>query len=110
MQDPSVGIFQTPQHFENPDPIQGNLTLSRVWPDEQRYFFDVLMASKDAWGAAFCCGTASVILVNHLMQIGGFPTDSVTEDYLVTLRLRQIGYQTHYLNEQLALGLEPEAL
>ncbi len=110
MREPNVGIVQTPQHFVNPDPIQGNLALSRVWPDEQRYFFDVLMASKDAWGAAFCCGTSSVIRVNPLMQIGGFPTDSVTEDYLVTLRLREIGYQTIYLNEQLSLGLAPEGL
>jgi cellulose synthase (UDP-forming) len=110
MRDPGVGIVQTPQHFVNPDPIQGNLALSRVWPDEQRYFFDVLMASKDAWGAAFCCGTSSVIRFNPLMQIGGFPTDSVTEDYLVTLRLREIKYQTIYLNEQLSLGLAPEGI
>jgi cellulose synthase (UDP-forming) len=110
MRDPGVGIVQTPQHFVNSDPIQGNLALSHVWPDEQRYFFDVLMASKDAWGAAFCCGTSSVIRFNPLMQIGGFPTDSVTEDYLVTLRLRTIGYQTIYLNEQLSLGLAPEGI
>ena len=110
MRNPSVGIVQTPQHFVNPDPIQGNLALSGVWPDEQRYFFDVLMASKDAWGAAFCCGTSSVIRFIPLMQIGGFPTDSVTEDYLVTLRLREIGYQTIYLNEQLSLGLAPEGI
>jgi cellulose synthase (UDP-forming) len=110
MRDPSVGIVQTPQHFVNPDPIQGNLALSRVWPDEQRYFFDVLMASKDAWGAAFCCGTSSVIRFNALMQIGGFPTDSVTEDYLVTLRLRATDYQTIYLNEPLSLGLAPEGI
>src|SRR5258708_34886232 len=110
MRDPRVGIVQTPQHFVNPDPIQGNLALSGVWPDEQRYFFDVLMASKDAWGAAFCCGTSSVIRFNPLMQIGGFPTDSVTEDYLVTLRLREIDYQTVYLNEQLSLGLAPEGI
>jgi cellulose synthase (UDP-forming) len=110
MRDPSVGIVQTPQHFVNPDPIQGNLALSRVWPDEQRYFFDVLMASKDAWGAAFCCGTSSVIRFNALMQIGGFPTDSVTEDYLVTLRLRAIDYQTIYLNEPLSMGLAPEGI
>jgi cellulose synthase (UDP-forming) len=110
MRDPAVGIVQTPQHFVNPDPIQGNLALSGVWPDEQRYFFDILMASKDAWGAAFCCGTSSVIRFKPLMQIGGFPTDSVTEDYLVTLRLRETGYHTIYLNEQLSLGLAPEGL
>jgi cellulose synthase (UDP-forming) len=110
MRDPAVGIVQTPQHFVNMDPIQGNLALSGIWPDEQRYFFDVLMASKDAWGAAFCCGTSSLIRFNQLMRVGGFPTDSVTEDYLVTLRLREIGYQTVYLNEQLSLGLAPEGL
>ncbi len=44
-----VGVVQTPQHFANPDPMQRNLSVARVWPDEQRYFFDVIMASKDAW-------------------------------------------------------------
>jgi cellulose synthase (UDP-forming) len=105
-----VGIVQTPQHFVNPDPIQSNLSIARYWPDEQRFFFDVVMASKDAWGAAFCCGTSSILRFSALMQIGGFPTDSVTEDYLVSLRLRQRGYRTVYLNECLSLGLAPEGL
>jgi cellulose synthase (UDP-forming) len=108
--DESVGVVQTPQHFANPDPMQSNLSLANVWPDEQRYFFDVVMAAKDAWGAAFCCGTSSVIRFAALKRIGGFPTDSVTEDYLLTLRLRQIGFQTAYLNEPLSVGLAPEGL
>jgi cellulose synthase (UDP-forming) len=105
-----VGIVQTPQHFYNSDPIQANLSMSRVWPDEQRFFFDVVMASKDSWGGAFCCGTSSVLRFAPLMEIGGFPTDSVTEDYLVSLRLSEIGYRTVYLNEPLSLGLAPEGL
>ncbi len=109
-QEPDIGVVQTPQHFFNPDPIQANLAMTRVWPDEQRFFFDVVMASKDAWGGAFCCGTSSVLRFAPIMQIGGFPTDSVTEDYLVTLRLSEIGYRTIYLNEPLSLGLAPEGL
>ncbi len=105
-----VGIVQTPQHFINPDPLQSNLSTTRVWPDEQRYFFDVVMASKDAWGVAFCCGTSSVIRFSVLQNIGGFPTWSVTEDYLLTLRMRAEGYRTVYLNERLSLGLAPEGL
>lgn len=105
-----VGIVQTPQHFINPDPLQTNLSMTRVWPDEQRYFFDVVMASKDAWGAAFCCGTSSVIRFRELHRIGGFPTDSVTEDYMVTLKMKAVGYRTIYLNERLSLGLAPEGL
>jgi cellulose synthase (UDP-forming) len=107
---PDVGVVQTPQHFFNQDPIQTNLALSRVWPDEQRFFFDVVMPSKDAWGGAFCCGTSSLLRFTPLMQIGGFPTDSVTEDYLVSLRLSEIGCRTVYLNEPLSLGLAPEGL
>lgn len=108
--DDSVGIVQTPQHFINPDPIQANLAAARVWPDEQRYFFDIFMPAKDAWDAAFCCGTSSLIRMRPLMRIGGFPTDSVTEDYLLTLRMKEIGSRTVYLNERLTVGLAPEGL
>ena len=108
--DPTVGIVQTPQHYINPDPIQTNLGLAGVWPDEQRYFFDIVMPAKDAWGAAFCCGTSSVTRVEALTKLGGMPTDSVTEDYLLSLRLKEIGYTTAYLNEPLTFGLAPEGL
>jgi cellulose synthase (UDP-forming) len=78
--DPAIGIVQTPQHYINPDPIQTNLSLAGVWPDEQRYFFDIVMPAKDAWGVAFCCGTSSITRFEALTKIGGLPTDSVTED------------------------------
>ena len=108
--DRTVGVVQTPQHFINSDPIQANLATSDVWPDEQRFFFDIVMPSKDAWDVAFCCGTSSVIRFSALVEIGGFPTDSVTEDYLVTLRLKETGARTVYLNERLTIGLAPEGL
>lgn len=108
--DPTVGIVQTPQHFFNPDPIQSNLAISEVFPDEQRFFFDIIMPSKDAWELAFCCGTSSIIRFSALREIGGFPTDSVTEDFLLTVRLRERGYTTLYLNEKLSVGLAPEGI
>jgi cellulose synthase (UDP-forming) len=108
--DERIGIVQTPQHFINPDPIQTNLLATQVWPDEQRFFFDIVMPAKDAWSAAFCCGTSSIIRFEPLRRIGGLPTDSVTEDYLLTLRMKEVGYTTAYLNEALTLGLAPEGL
>lgn len=108
--DENIGIVQTPQHFINPDPIQTNLLATQVWPDEQRFFFDIVMPAKDAWSAAFCCGTSSIIRFEPLRRIGGLPTDSVTEDYLLTLRMKEAGYATAYLNEALTLGLAPEGL
>src|SRR6185437_237414 len=47
MREEDVGVVQTPQHFFNPDPVQSNLALTRVWPDEQRFFFDTVMKWKD---------------------------------------------------------------
>jgi len=108
--DREVGIVQTPQHFFNPDPIQSNLSITDVFPDEQRFFFDIIMPSKDAWGLAFCCGTSSVIRFSSLCESSGFPTDSVTEDFLLTIRLQELGYKTIYLNEKLSVGLAPEGL
>ncbi len=108
--DPTVGLVQTPQHFFNADPIQHNLGLSRAYPDEQRFFFDHIQPSRDAWGIAFCCGTSSVMRWRALEAIGGFPVGSVTEDYLITLRLQEEGFSTSYLGEPLTEGLAPEGL
>jgi cellulose synthase (UDP-forming) len=108
--DPDVGLVQTPQHFFNADPIQHNLGLSRSYPDEQRFFFDYVQPSRDAWGIAFCCGTSSVMRFSAVAEIGGFPTESVTEDFLLTLVLQEHGWKTVYLNEPLTEGLAPEGL
>lgn len=108
--DESVALVQTPQHFVNPDPIQRNLATAHVWHDEQRHFFDVVLANKDAWDLAFCCGTSSLIRFSALKEAGGFPTSSVTEDYLLSVVLREHGYQTVYLNERLSVGLAPEGV
>ncbi|MFO1128429.1 MAG: glycosyltransferase [Rhodospirillales bacterium] len=106
--DPGIGIVQTPQHFYNRDPIQSNLLLQAAWPDEQRLFFDVMAPGRDAWNAAFCCGSSSLIRRRALTEIGGVPTASVTEDLLTTLALLRRGYVTRYLNERLSAGLAPE--
>ena len=108
--DPAIGLVQTPQHFFNADPIQHNLGLSRSYPDEQRFFFDHLQPARDAWGIAFCCGTSSVIRWTAVQAVGGFPTESITEDFMITLVLRDGGWDTVYLDEPLTEGLAPEGL
>ncbi|WP_306751538.1 glycosyltransferase [Paracoccus actinidiae] len=108
--DPEVGLVQTPQHFFNADPIQHNLGISHSYPDEQRFFFDHMQPSRDGWGIAFCCGTSSVCRWNALRDIGGLPTESVTEDFMLTLDLQDKGWKTVYLSEPLTEGLAPEGL
>lgn len=108
--DDTVGLVQTPQHFFNADPIQHNLGLSRSYPDEQRFFFDHLQPARDGWDIAFCCGTSSIVRWRAIEEIGGFPTDSITEDFMLTLALQEKGHRTVYLNEALTEGLAPEGL
>jgi cellulose synthase (UDP-forming) len=108
--EPDVGCVQTPQHFFNPDPLQQGFEAAHRWPDEQRFFFDILLASKDAWGVAFSCGTSSICRLSAIEAIGGFPTESVTEDMLLSVQLKSLGWRTVYLNERLSVGLAPEGL
>lgn len=108
--DPTVGIVQTPQHFYNKDPIQTNLSISQDYPDEQRLFFDEMAACRDAWDAAFCCGSCSIQRRAALEAVGGVPTDSITEDLLSTLVMLRKGYRTLYLNERLSMGLAAESI
>ncbi len=108
--DPKIGLVQTPQHFFNADPVQHNLGVSRSYPDEQRFFFDHLQPARDAWGIAFCCGTSSVMRWQAVQDVGGFPTESITEDFMMTLVLRDGGWETAYLDEPLTEGLAPEGL
>lgn len=108
--DEGIGIVQTPQHFFNKDPVQTNLGLEQVWPDEQRLFFDEMAASRDAWDVSFCCGSCSVARRKAVEAIGGFPTESITEDLLTTLTMLNKGYKTRYLNERLSMGLAAENL
>jgi len=108
--DRNVGLVQTPQHFFNPDPVQHNLYVAGAYPDEQRFFFDHIEPARDGWGIAVCCGTSSMVRVEALREIGGLPTESVTEDFLLTIRLDSHGWRTAYLNEALTEGLAPEGL
>jgi cellulose synthase (UDP-forming) len=109
--DPQVGIVQVPHAFYNHDPMQANLALRKSLPDEQRFFFDVIMPCRDAWNAAFCCGSNSVTRRTALDAIGGaLPTQSITEDMLLSMMLLRKGYVTRYLCERLAFGLAPETV
>jgi cellulose synthase (UDP-forming) len=109
--DPKIGIVQVPHAFYNHDPMQANLALRQTLPDDQRFFFEAIMPSRDGWDAAFCCGSNSITRRVALRSVGdALPTDSITEDMLLSLALLRNGYVTRYLCERLAYGLAPESL
>ncbi|MSO75502.1 MAG: glycosyltransferase [Alphaproteobacteria bacterium] len=109
-QDPKIGCVQTPHHFFNKDPIQSNLKITDLWPDEQRLFFDAVLPRRHAWDVAFNCGSGAISRREAFTAIGGMPTESITEDMLPTLVQLRHGWITRYLDEQLSLGLAPESV
>jgi cellulose synthase (UDP-forming) len=109
--DPAIGIVQVPHTFYNYDPTQSSLGVQKALPDDQRFFFEAIMPSRDGWNAAFSCGSNSVTRREALRSIGDtLPTDSITEDMLLSISLLRNGYITRYLCERLAFGLAPEGL
>jgi cellulose synthase (UDP-forming) len=109
--DPKIGIVQVPHAFYNNDVVQANLALRKSLPDDQRFFFEAIMPSRDGWDAAFCCGSNSITRRSTLRAIGdALPTESITEDMLLTLKMLREGYITRYLCERLAFGLAPESI
>src|SRR6056297_375629 len=109
--DPRIGIVQIPHNFFNPDPMQTSLNMSKVMPDDQRFFFEAIMPGRDGYDCAFCCGSNGIVRRSAMEEIGNaLPTGSITEDMLLTLALKRKGYVTRYLNEPLAFGLAPESI
>lgn len=106
--DHNTGIVQTPQHFMNPDPFQKNLVVGRPLANEQDLFFRVIQPGLAKWNSAICAGTNFVVRREPLLQVGGLPHNTVTEDMDLGLRMRNLGLMVRYHNKPLAVGLAPE--
>jgi cellulose synthase (UDP-forming) len=104
MRDERVAFVQTPQYYGNAS--EGGVAAA-AWA-QQALFFGAISRGKDAHGAMFCCGTNVLFRRTALESAGGFPTDSVTEDFELSLRLHERGWTSRYVPEVLATGLGPE--
>ena len=106
---PAVAAVQTAQDFYNLDSFQ-HLTDWRAryaW-QQQELFFSVVQPGKDGYNATFYCGSPAVLRRAALQAIGGFATETVTEDMHTGLRLQRKGWRLLYYNRTLARGLAPQ--
>ncbi len=100
-----MGLVQTPQSFYNQDLFQFNLFSEKDIPNEQDFFSREVNVMRNAANAAVYTGSNTVILRSALEEIGGFPYDTVTEDFETSLRFQKAGYITYASSEVLAAGL-----
>jgi cellulose synthase/poly-beta-1,6-N-acetylglucosamine synthase-like glycosyltransferase len=99
--DQHMGWVQTGQYYSNLDN-----PVSRWADDQQSMFYNLLCPGKAALNAAFICGTNVVIRAAALDEIGGFPQDSVTEDFAASIALHP-SWRSAYLTDILATGMGP---
>ncbi len=107
-QDEQVAFVQTPHHFYNSDVFQKNLQLEGVLKNEQALFYRVLQSGRDRHNSAFFAGSCGLFRRCVLVEIGGFRTETVTEDIHTSMVIHAKGYRSCYLNKVLAAGLMPE--
>ncbi|ARW16434.1 UDP-forming cellulose synthase catalytic subunit [Komagataeibacter europaeus] len=108
--DPKLALLQTPHHFYSPDPFQRNLAAGYDVPPEGNMFYGLVQDGNDFWDATFFCGSCAAIRRSALLSVGGFATETVTEDAHTALKMQRKGWGTAYLRQPLAGGLATERL
>ena len=108
--DPKLALVQTPHHFYSQDPFERNLRGGDAVPNEGLLFYGLIQDGNDLWNASFFCGSCAVMRRSALDSVGGFATQTVTEDAHTALRLHRAGWHSAYLKLPLAAGLATERL
>ena len=107
-QDVQIALVQTYQSFYNPDPVARNLGLETVLTHEEEVYQRHYQVLRDAIETVVCSGTSFVVRRSALEAVGGFVTDSLSEDYFTGIRISALGYRILYLSESLSAGLSAE--
>lgn len=107
--DPQVAIVQSTQDFYNLDSFQHLIhwEKQRAW-QQQELFFSVIQPGKDGHDATFYCGSPAMLCRKALESVGGFASESITEDMHTGLRLQKKGWKVLYYNRTVARGLAPQ--
>ena len=105
-----IGFIQTPQSFYNPDLFQFNLYAEQNIPNEQDFFSREINVMRNSTNAVAYTGSNTVISRQALEEIGGFPTDTITEDFETGIKIQAKGYTTYSTLQPLASGLAPTSI
>lgn len=102
--DKCTALVQTPQHFYNVVPS------ADIFNHHNLTFYQAMQPGLDAWGATVCCGTNFVARASALHSVDYFPTESITEDYLLSLKLATAGWRVRFHAAVVSTGEAPEDL
>ena len=107
-QNRDIALLQTHQSFYNHDPVARNLGLEDKLTHEVELFSRYYQLLRDSIETALCYGSSFVVRRSALEAVGGFVTNSLSEDYFTSVLLSACGYRVIYLGETLSAGLTAE--
>ncbi len=100
-----IGLIQTPQSFYNPDLFQFNLYSEDKIPNEQDFFSKEVNIMRNSSNAVAYTGSNTLIARQAMLDIGGFPLHTITEDFETSIRIQKEQYITYATSEVQAAGL-----
>ncbi|KAI2704689.1 CAZyme family GT2 [Penicillium roqueforti] len=103
LEDPKAALLTTRQYFYNL-PCGDPLSQSRA------YFYTCENTELDLLGHALDAGSGAVFRRDAILDAGGYPTYSFSEDWQLSLILRGLGKRTMQVQEVLQFGLVPTSL
>ena len=108
MEEPKVGIVQTPQYFETTKKSyeRSHLAYNAAFAEEPFYRF--IQVTRNRFGAAICCGSNAIYRRSAIEKIGGPVQIEYSEDAHTGFALTCEGYRVLYLPILLAIGLCPD--
>lgn len=101
--DKQLGFIQTPQYYSN---IYTN-RVAHGAAMQQTIFYEYICEGKGSQNIMPCCGTNVIFRVKALYEVGGMDTDSVTEDFVTSLKLHLAGWSSKYSPHVCAFGMGP---
>lgn len=102
-----LGFVQTPQSFYNADIFQFNLFSEKIIPNEQDFFsrdINVLNGSNET---ALFTGSNALFLREAVDRVGGFPTNTLTEDFQLGAEINIAGYTSLATSNPQSSGITP---
>lgn len=100
----NLAFVQTPQVYYNQDMYQYNLS-GKPLPNEQDFFMRDIQEARASRNAVLHVGTNAIFRRSFVLEIGGYPTCSITEDMAVGMCLQAEGYDSILVNDELVFGL-----
>lgn len=106
--DIKLGLLQTPQCFYQPDVFQHALYSETTAPNEQDFFYRTIEAAKTSTNSVVYGGSNTIIAREALDKVGGFYTETITEDFATGLLIESAGFVSLALSEPMASGMAPD--